>query len=52
MRSVDRRGIKPRLIMIHAWNGWPERSYLEPDTKFRFGYLHAVREVVEGKWEY
>lgn len=52
MRFVDEHHLEPPLIIINAWNEWPEGSYLEPDTKFGFGYLQAVREVVEGRWDY
>ncbi|MCX6895518.1 MAG: glycoside hydrolase family 99-like domain-containing protein [Verrucomicrobia bacterium] len=33
------------LITINSWNEWTETSYLEPDTKYRYGYLEAVRNV-------
>jgi len=52
MRFVDHHRLKPPLIIINAWNEWPEGSYLEPDTRFGFGYLHAIRELVEGQWDY
>jgi len=35
----------PKLITINAWNEWIEGSYLEPDTRFKFGYLEAVKRV-------
>lgn len=33
------------LITINSWNEWPETSYLEPDDKYGYGYLEAVRKV-------
>lgn len=40
----------PHLITINSWNEWTEGSYLEPDEKFGFGYLNAVKKVfVEGE---
>jgi hypothetical protein len=30
---------------INCWNEWTEGSYLEPDTKNKFGYLEAVKSV-------
>ena len=34
-----------RIMNINCWNEWTEGSYLEPDTKNKFGYLEAVKEV-------
>ena len=36
----------PHLITVNSWNEWTEGSYLEPDTINGFGYLEAVRRVV------
>ena len=35
----------PRIMNINSWNEWTEGSYLEPDTKNKFGYLEAIRSV-------
>ena len=35
----------PRVLTINCWNEWTEGSYLEPDTKNKFGYLEAVKTV-------
>jgi hypothetical protein len=35
----------PRIMNINCWNEWTEGSYLEPDTKNKFGYLDAVKSV-------
>ena len=35
----------PKLITINSWNEWTEGTYLEPDDKFGYGYLDALRRV-------
>ena len=35
----------PKLITINSWNEWTEGSYLEPDERWGFGYLEAIKEV-------
>jgi len=33
------------LITINSWNEWTETSYLEPDNKYGYGYLEAIKKV-------
>ena len=35
------------MIFIFAWNEWAEGGYLEPDEKFGYQYLEAVRDALE-----
>ena len=42
---------RTKLITINAWNEWIEGSYLLPDMKYGFGYLEAVKDVMNGKYE-
>ena len=39
------------MIFIDAWNGWGEGTYLEPDEKFKYGYLDAVREALQANMD-
>lgn len=48
---ADRHPEQPKLITINAWNEWVEGSYLLPDMRNGFGYLKAVKEVIEGSYE-
>jgi len=42
---------QPKLIIIYAWNEWVEGSYLEPDMKWGYGYLEAVKKVMSGEYD-
>jgi hypothetical protein len=46
---VDNHPDQTRLITINAWNEWVEGSYLEPDMRWGYGYLEAVRKVMSRK---
>lgn len=48
---ADNHPEQPKLIIINAWNEWIEGSYLEPDMRWGYGYLEAVREVMSGKYD-
>jgi hypothetical protein len=48
---ADNHPHQPLLIIINAWNEWVEGSYLEPDMKWGYDYLEAVRDVMMGKYD-
>ena len=38
---------KQDKIFFFAWNEWAEGGYLEPDEKFKYSYLEAIKEVLD-----
>lgn len=48
---VDAHPKQAPLLIINAWNEWVEGSYLEPDMKWGYGYLEAVKNVMNRKYE-
>lgn len=42
---VDAHPNQAPLITLNSWNEWTETSYLEPCTKYGYGYLEAVKKV-------
>ncbi len=43
---------KKDILFIFAWNEWGESGYLEPDEKYRYGYLEAIRNSLKKTGEF
>lgn len=35
------------MIFLTAWNEWGEGAYLEPDEKYKYGYLEAIQKCIK-----
>ena len=44
---VNEHPEQPRLITLFSWNEWVEGGYLLPDMRWEFGYLEAVKKVLD-----
>jgi len=42
---VDTHNLPANLITVNSWNEWTESSYLQPDNRYGYGLLEAVKKV-------
>jgi Glycosyltransferase WbsX len=47
VETMPKRELSENFTFINAWNEWSEGTYLEPDEKYGYQYIEAVKEVLE-----
>lgn len=43
---------KKDMLFLFAWNEWAEGGYMEPDEKYGYGYLEALKKALEANNEF
>lgn len=46
VETKQNKNLDDSFIFINAWNEWAEGTYLEPDLKWKYGYLEATKDAI------
>lgn len=48
LEFVQKKPKSHRIILIKSWNEWAEGNYLEPDKRYGYSYLEAMKKELDG----
>jgi len=46
VKTMPQRSLPENFIFFNAWNEWSEGTYLEPDQKYGYQYLEAIKRAL------
>lgn len=46
-KLISEKPKEHQIVIAMSWNEWGEGNHLEPDRKYGFGHLEALKEVIE-----
>ena len=45
--AIKNKPEENQIIILKSWNEWAEGNYMEPDLKFKKGFIMALRKAIE-----
>ena len=44
---VEKKQPEHKILFLRSWNEWAEGGYLEPDKLYGYGFLEAIKKVLD-----